>query len=169
LKEACTLDTQLKRVTTRVEQQAQELRDETHSLREDFNKEMQVTRKDIEATRCGLETTRRDFETQLAAVEARTRCTVPGKVGTSAGQLNPSKFDGTTSWAVCQRQFKVEADHDWIPREKAVQLLSVLKRQDADVLVSLPKLRTRKSSGLLTAVMDRLLTAATQGQIPDEQ
>lgn len=87
--------------------------------------------------------------------------TVRGKVGTSAGQLKPSKLDGTTSWAVCQRQFKVEADHnDWIPSEKAVQLLSVLKRQDTDVLVSLPKLRTRKSSGLLTA---------TQGQIPDEQ
>jgi hypothetical protein len=40
----CMSDTQLKAVTTRDEQQAQERRDETWNLREGFNKELLLTR-----------------------------------------------------------------------------------------------------------------------------
>jgi hypothetical protein len=40
----CTLDTQLKSVTTRVEQQGQQLREKTQHLRQEFNKELQATR-----------------------------------------------------------------------------------------------------------------------------
>jgi hypothetical protein len=58
----CMLDTQLKSVTTQVEQQAQELWD-------DFNKELQVIQEKIEVTwqdvletiRSDLEATRQDF------------------------------------------------------------------------------------------------------------
>jgi hypothetical protein len=62
---------------------------------------IEVTRQDIlEATRFDLELTRRDFEHQLAAVEARTRCTGTGNVAANAGKLNPSTFDGFKSWVV---------------------------------------------------------------------
>jgi hypothetical protein len=99
----CTLDAQLKSVTTRVEQQAQELRDdfkkellvtggETRNLREDFHKETQATRQDIiQTTQCDWEATTRDLETRLAAVEARTRHTGNGNVGTNAGQVIPTE------------------------------------------------------------------------------
>jgi hypothetical protein len=78
----------VKSVTSRVEQQAQELREETQ-LREDFNKELQVTRdetrnlreyfnKELQATQQDItqttqrdwKATTRDLEARLAAVDA---------------------------------------------------------------------------------------------------
>jgi hypothetical protein len=50
----CTLDTQLKSLTTWIEQQAQELREETQHLREVFDKEFQAVRQDFSARLGGL-------------------------------------------------------------------------------------------------------------------
>jgi hypothetical protein len=94
---ACTLDTQLKGVTSRVEQQAQGLREETLHL----CKELQATQQ--------------NFETRLTAVVARTRRTGKRNVGTNAAQVVPSKFDGTTSWSTFHRQLVAAADNGWTP------------------------------------------------------
>jgi ElaB/YqjD/DUF883 family membrane-anchored ribosome-binding protein len=103
---SCTLDTQLKSVTERVEQQAQELRKETQHLRKDFNKELQATRQDIiETTQRDWGATTRNLEVRMAAVDARTRRTGNGNVGTNAGQVVPPKLDGTTSWSLFRRKF----------------------------------------------------------------
>jgi hypothetical protein len=92
-----TLDTQLKSVTTRVEQQAQELRD-------DFNKETRATQ--------------RYFETRLAAMDARKRRTGNGNVGINAGQVMPPKFGGTTPWSAFHRHCEATADNNgWTPGE----------------------------------------------------
>jgi chromosome segregation ATPase len=116
----CTVDTHFKNVSSMVEQQ-------TRNLREDLNRNMEATRQDVEATRRDLEATQRDLETQLAALESRTRRAGSVNAGANADKVKPPKFDGSTSWVVFHRQFEAAAIHnDWTPREKAVQLLSVL-------------------------------------------
>jgi hypothetical protein len=113
------VDTQLKNVSSMVEQQ-------TRNLRQDLSK--------------NIEATRQDFETQLAALEARTR---RGSAGANADKVKPRKFDGSTSWVVFHRQFEATAIHnDWTHREKAAHLLSVLQGQAADILHSVPAMRT---------------------------
>jgi polyhydroxyalkanoate synthesis regulator phasin len=128
----CTLDTQLKIVTTRVEKQAQELRDdfnkelqvtreESRNIRDDFHKEIQSAWQDIiQTTQRDWEATARDLEARLAAVDARMRSTGNGNLGTNAGQVMPPKFDGTTTpWATFHRQFEAAADNNgWTPSEK---------------------------------------------------
>jgi chromosome segregation ATPase len=108
----CTVDTQLKNVSSMVEQQ-------TRNLREDLSR--------------NIEATRQDFETQLLALEARTRRAGGGNAGANADKVKLPKFDGSTSWVVFHRQFDAAAIHnDWTPREKAAHLLSVLQGQGAD-------------------------------------
>jgi hypothetical protein len=61
-----------------------------------------------------IQATQQYFEIRLAAVDARTRRTVNENVGTNAGQLNPPKSDGTTSWSILHRQFDSAVDNnDW--------------------------------------------------------
>jgi signal transduction histidine kinase len=99
-------------VTTRVEQQAQELQD-------DFNKEIQVTRDEtqklredfhtlrdiIEITQRDWEATSQELESRLAAMDARMRRNGNGNLGTNVGQVMPPKFNGTTPWSAFHRQF----------------------------------------------------------------
>jgi hypothetical protein len=123
----CNVDTQLKNVSSKVEQQ-------TRNLREDLSRNIEATRQDVEATRRELEATQRDLETQLAALEARTRRAGGGSAGANADKVKPPTFDGSTSWVVFHRQFEAAAIHnDWTPREKAAHL-SVLQGQAADLL-----------------------------------
>jgi hypothetical protein len=140
----CTVNTQLKNVSSMVEQQAR-------NLRADLSRNIEATRQDVEATRRDLEATQRDFETQLAALEAQTRRAGGGNAGANADKVKPPKFDGSTSWAVFHRQFEAAAVHnDWTPREKVAHLLSVLQGQAVDILhrvVSQPKRRMRTSLG----------------------
>jgi hypothetical protein len=48
--------------------------------------------------------------------------------GTSADRVKPSKFDGSTSWAVFRLQFEAAVDHKWTSCEKEANLLAVLQR-----------------------------------------
>jgi polyhydroxyalkanoate synthesis regulator phasin len=143
----CTLDTQLKSVTTRVEQQAQELRDdfskeiqvtrdETRNLHEDFRKEIQATRQDIiDTSQRDWEATARDLESRVPEVDTRTRRTVNGNIWTNAGQVIPPKFDGTTPWSAILLQFETAADNNgWTPGEKAAHLLNALQGRAVDIL-----------------------------------
>lgn len=88
-----------------------------------------VARQDIlEATRRDLKATLREFKSELAALQTRT-ARVGGMIGgTSADRVKPSKFDGSTSWAVFRLQFEAAVDHKWTSCEKEANLLAVLQR-----------------------------------------
>jgi hypothetical protein len=146
-----TLDTQLKIVITRVEQQAQEPRndfskelqatqDETRNLCENFHKEIQAARQDIVQTiQHDWEATARDLEARLAAVDARTRRTSNGNLRSNASQVKQQKFDGTTPWSALHREFEAAADNNgWTPTEKAAHLLNALQGRAVDILHSVP-------------------------------
>jgi hypothetical protein len=125
-----TADTQLRNVSSMVEQQ-------TRNVSEDLIRNIEATRQDIETTRRDLEATKRDLETHLAASEVRTRRAGGGNAWDNAEEVKPPKYVGSTSWVVFHRQFEAAAIHnDWTTREKAAHLLSVLQGQAADVLHS---------------------------------
>jgi hypothetical protein len=59
--------------------------------------------------------------------------------GACASTAQPSKFDGTTSWAVFQRQFETVTEHNcWTHQEKLTYLITALKGRAADVLHTIP-------------------------------
>jgi hypothetical protein len=51
-----------------------------------------------------IEATRREFQTQLKGIEAGTKH--------RRGTAKPPEFNGTTSWAVFQHQFKTKEEHN---------------------------------------------------------
>jgi uncharacterized membrane protein YccC len=131
----CTVDTQLKNVTSMVEQQTHNLHEDLHRNIEATRQDVEATRRDLDATKHDLEATQQDLETQLAALEARTRRAGAG----NADKVKPPKFDGSTSRAVFHHQFEAAAIHnDWTPREKAAHL-RLLQGQAADILQCLSR------------------------------
>jgi hypothetical protein len=78
---------------------------------------------------------REEFKAQIAAVEARSRRAGGGSPGARTATVKPPKFEGLTSWAVFHRQFEAAAvQNNWMPSEKAAQLVSVLHGKAADIL-----------------------------------
>jgi hypothetical protein len=115
----------------------------------------------VEVTRQDVESTRRDLE-------ARTRRVGVSSAGNNADKVKRSKFDGSTSWVVFQRQFEAAAFHnDWTPREKAAYILSVLQGQAVDFLHSVPEEATYED--IVGALQDRFgdhqLAAAYRSQL----
>jgi polyhydroxyalkanoate synthesis regulator phasin len=151
----CTVDTQLRNMSSMVVQQTRKLREDlsrnieagqaefeesvTRNLREDLSRNIEATRQDVEATRRNFEATERDLGTQLASLQVQTRRAGAGNAGTSTDNVKPPKFDGSTSWVVFQRQFEAAAVHNvWTPGKMAAHFLSVLQGQAAHILHSVP-------------------------------
>jgi hypothetical protein len=85
-------------------------------------------------------------------VEAQAKC---GKVtGTRTGVAKPSKFDGTTFWAVFWHQLETIVKHNcWTSPEKSIHLITTLQAQATDVLQRVPKGQTYEET--LEALEDR--------------
>jgi hypothetical protein len=146
----CTVDAQLRDMSSVVEQQTRNLREDLSRKieagqaefeervtrnHEDLSRNIEETRQDVEVTRRNLEATQRDLGTQLAALQVQTRRAGAGNAGTNADKVKPPKFDGSTSLDVFQRQFEAAAVHNvWMPGEKAAHFLSVLQGQAAHIL-----------------------------------
>jgi gas vesicle protein len=136
-----TVNTLLEDVSSMVEQQTRNLREYLSRNIEAGQAEFEerVTRNLREDLSWNIEATRRGFETNLVDLEAQTRRAGGNSAGPNADKVKPSKFDGSTSWFVFQRQLAATVVHnDWTPGEKAAHLLSVLQGQAADVLHSVP-------------------------------
>jgi hypothetical protein len=59
----------------------------------------------------GLRTARHEFRTQLEQVEARAEHRYCHRMGSRAGVVQTTKFDGSTSWAVFRQQFETVTEH----------------------------------------------------------
>jgi hypothetical protein len=98
-------------------------------------------------------TNKREFQAQLEEVrDVAERGSIP--TGACASAAQPPKFDGTTSWAVFQRQFETVAEHNcWMHREKLTYLIRALKGRASDVLHTIPTSATYEET--LQALKDR--------------
>jgi hypothetical protein len=60
--------------------------------------------------------------------------------GKNVGAAKPLKFNGTTSWAMFQCQFKTAAKHNcWTRQEKSTSLITALQGQATGMLHGVPK------------------------------
>jgi hypothetical protein len=77
-------------------------------MRKDLHKELGLMLQvEAQTAKALIQATWHEFQMQLKEVEARAEC---GR-GTGSGLAKPPKFDGTTSWAMFQRQFETVAKH----------------------------------------------------------
>jgi hypothetical protein len=80
------------------------------------------------------------LKVRMAEVEARAELGVGSRTGNDGRRANPPKFDGSTSWAMFQRQFETVAEHNrWMPWEKVAYLIAALQGRACDVLHGVPR------------------------------
>jgi hypothetical protein len=99
----------------------------------------------VPAQKCGKEetiaTNKREFQALLEAVKAGAER--GSGIGGGASKVQPSKFDGTASWAVFRRQFETVAEHNgWTDLGKYTHLITALQGRAAGVLHDIPKSAT---------------------------
>jgi type VI protein secretion system component Hcp len=154
-----SLDTRTKFLQETLADTKNDLHEEARTMKA----EIRINQERMEAK---TETIRREFQTQLKEVEAGAEC---GRgTGTGMGAPKSPKFDGTTSWAVFQRQFDTLAEHNCcMCQEKSTYLITALQGRDTDVLHGVPKGATYE--GTFKALEDRFgdqhLTAAYCNQL----
>jgi hypothetical protein len=70
------------------------------------------------------------------------------------GAAKPTKFDGTTSWAMFRCQFETVGEHNcWTHQEKSTYLITALQGQNTNVLHGVLKGATYEET--LVALEDR--------------
>jgi hypothetical protein len=121
--------------------QARKLQEDPAKIRFDHLRDYDLShvalRATIKETRSAIEATKREFQARLEAIEARTE---HGRgPGVCAYTVQPTTFDGATSWAVFRLQFETVAERThWSHLDKSMYLNTALKWRTADVLQGIP-------------------------------
>jgi hypothetical protein len=126
------------------QRQVQVIMASIHTTSGNLQGDMKEVRKNlceaIGRTRAELGIRAKGLEDRMAEVEARVELGVGGRTRNDARRAKPPTFDGSTSWAMFQRQFETVADHNrWMPQEKATYLIAALQGQACDVLHEVSK------------------------------
>jgi hypothetical protein len=141
---------ELQTVEMALDVQIREFRREIAAIRSDVNNAK--THGTFNETHSQIEVTKREFQARLEAAEARAELGRAQGVGTS--MVQPSTFNGNTSWSVFWRQLETVTEHNhWSHKEKSMYLITALKGRATDVLHSIPTNTTYERT--LQALEDR--------------